>query len=63
MGLSSIILGFVGVFMSGELAGVREDGFFFGYNSMVWTVIFLQAVGGLVVAVVVKYADNILKGE
>eukprot|EP00597_Dinobryon_sp_UTEXLB2267_P001235 CAMPEP_0170076764 /NCGR_PEP_ID=MMETSP0019_2-20121128/13704_1 /TAXON_ID=98059 /ORGANISM="Dinobryon sp., Strain UTEXLB2267" /LENGTH=259 /DNA_ID=CAMNT_0010288665 /DNA_START=277 /DNA_END=1052 /DNA_ORIENTATION=+ len=62
MGLSSIILGFLGVYMSGELEGVIEDGFFFGYNSMVWIVILLQAVGGLVVAVVVKYADNILKG-
>merc|ERR1712045_324623 len=32
-----------------------------GYNSLVWTVILLQAVGGLVVAAVLKYADNILK--
>ena len=37
-------------------------GFFYGYNSIVITVILLQAIGGLVVAVVVKYADNILKG-
>lgn len=37
-------------------------GFFYGYNFFVIYVILLQAVGGLIVAVVVKYADNILKG-
>jgi UDP-sugar transporter A1/2/3 len=41
---------------------VVADGFFRGYNSIVWTVVGLQAGGGLVVAIVVKYADNVLKG-
>lgn len=41
---------------------LTEKGFFFGYNYFVIYVIFLQALGGLLVAVVVKYADNILKG-
>merc|ERR1712187_519108 len=40
---------------------IRENGFMQGYSSLVWGVIFLQAVGGLVVAAVLKYADNILK--
>ena len=62
MGISSIILGFAGVFVSGDRTQVFERGFFFGYNNVVISVILLQAIGGLVVAVVVKYADNILKG-
>lgn len=40
---------------------IQQDGFLQGYSSLVWGVIILQAVGGLVVAAVLKYADNILK--
>jgi UDP-sugar transporter A1/2/3 len=39
-----------------------ERGFFQGYSPVVALVICLQALGGLVVAAVIKYADNILKG-
>mmetsp|Transcript_63973 Transcript_63973/g.187679 ORF Transcript_63973/g.187679 Transcript_63973/m.187679 type:complete len:363 (-) Transcript_63973:48-1136(-) len=43
----------------GEL--IRKDGWTQGYSSLVWFVVVWQAVGGLVVAAVMKYADNILK--
>ena len=43
-------------------AVVLEKGFFYGYSPIVWFVIILQACSGLLVALVVKYADNILKG-
>lgn len=43
-------------------AVVREKGFFFGYDKFIAYLIVLQACGGLIVAVVIKYADNILKG-
>lgn len=62
MGVSSIVAAYLGVYMSGELPSVIKLGFFHGYTWMVIWVILLQAVGGLIVAVVVKYADNILKG-
>ncbi|CAH1756197.1 8712_t:CDS:2 [Entrophospora sp. SA101] len=42
--------------------GVWEKGFFYGYNSTVVGAIACQAIGGIIVAMVVKYADNILKG-
>nr|CAD7605170.1 unnamed protein product [Timema genevievae] len=41
---------------------IQDHGFFFGYDVFIWYLIVLQAGGGLLVAVVVKYADNILKG-
>ena len=37
-------------------------GFFHGYTPLVWFVVSQQAVGGLIVALVIRYADNILKG-
>lgn len=59
--VSSIPLGLCSVFII-DANQVSSKGFYYGYNSLVWIVILLQAIGGLVVAVVVKYADNILKG-
>ncbi|XP_074644968.1 UDP-galactose translocator-like isoform X2 [Tubulanus polymorphus] len=66
--LRNVQLGFLGVIFGlvtmelNDGAAVHDKGFFFGYNYLVWCVIFLQSFGGLMVAVVVKYADNILKG-
>ncbi|CAF1474821.1 unnamed protein product [Adineta steineri] len=45
-----------------DYKAVMDKGFFQGYTTLVWIVIFLQATGGLIIAVVIKYADNIIKG-
>ncbi|KAF2460577.1 nucleotide-sugar transporter-domain-containing protein, partial [Lineolata rhizophorae] len=51
---------FIGVlFKDGE--EIAKTGFFAGYNWVVWTAITFQAMGGVVVALVVNYADNIAK--
>lgn len=66
--LRNIQLAIIGVGISGigcvayDLDVIHRDGFFRGYSNVVWIVILLSAAGGLVVAVVVKYADNVLKG-
>lgn len=57
----SLALGAVGLLTTGEMAQVRADGFFQGFNA--WTVasVFNNSFGGLLIAVVIKYADNIIK--
>ncbi|KAH0516008.1 Hippocampus abundant transcript 1 protein [Microtus ochrogaster] len=61
LGFFGSIFGLMGVYIyDGEL--VSKNGFFQGYNQLTWIVVVLQALGGLVIAAVIKYADNILKG-
>eukprot|EP00928_Gymnodinium_smaydae_P023622 TRINITY_DN19421_c0_g4_i1.p1 TRINITY_DN19421_c0_g4~~TRINITY_DN19421_c0_g4_i1.p1 ORF type:complete len:358 (-),score=29.50 TRINITY_DN19421_c0_g4_i1:195-1268(-) len=60
LALFGSVLAFVGTFLAdGNL--IADKGFLQGYNALVWFVIVLQALNGLVVAAVLKYADNILK--
>ncbi|XP_067408484.1 UDP-galactose translocator [Emydura macquarii macquarii] len=61
LGIFGTLLGLLGMWWA-EGAAVAGRGFFHGYGPLVWGVILNQAFGGLLVAVVVKYADNILKG-
>lgn len=61
LSLCSIPFGLLTCFISdGDI--IKKQGFFFGYDGFIRYLIVLQAGGGLLVAVVVKYADNILKG-
>ncbi|RDL39660.1 uncharacterized protein BP5553_04000 [Venustampulla echinocandica] len=41
--------------------GIAKNGFFVGYNWVVWTAIIFQAFGGVLVAMCINYADNIAK--
>lgn len=51
---------FIGVmFVDGE--EISQHGFFVGYNCFVWVTIACQALGGILVSLCVKYADNIAK--
>ncbi|XP_012672927.1 solute carrier family 35 member A3b [Clupea harengus] len=61
LGIFGLVFGLMVAFVNDGEA-IRESGMFRGYNSLTWTVVLLQALGGLVVATVIKYADNILKG-
>ncbi|KAK2555084.1 UDP-N-acetylglucosamine transporter [Acropora cervicornis] len=61
LGSFGVVFGLMAV-MTNDGSQVSRGGFLQGYNRITWIVISLQAFGGLVVAAVVKYADNILKG-
>lgn len=51
---------FLGV-MWKEGDAIAKTGFFAGYNWVVWLAILFQAAGGVIVALVINYADNIAK--
>jgi drug/metabolite transporter (DMT)-like permease len=51
---------FLGVLWK-EGDAIAKTGFFAGYNWVVWMAILFQAAGGVIVALVINYADNIAK--
>ncbi|XP_060934753.1 solute carrier family 35 member A3a [Limanda limanda] len=61
LGMFGLVFGLFGM-MTYDGERVKESGMFQGYNKVTWAVVALQALGGLVIAAVIKYADNILKG-
>lgn len=48
--------------LANDWDSITTKGFFYAYDSYIIYLVVLNAVGGLLVAMVVKYADNILKG-
>ena len=60
LGAFGIVFGSMTMFLS-DGHDVIEKGFLYGYTPLVWTAILTQSAGGLLVAVVIKHADNILK--
>ncbi|PFX18667.1 UDP-galactose translocator-like [Stylophora pistillata] len=61
LAMFGVIIGTMGMYINDGIK-IKEKGIFFGYHKLVWLIIAMQAFGGLLVGVVVKYADNILKG-
>jgi len=61
LALLSVPMGLVTSYVS-DGGKISEHGFFHGYDNFVCFTVAQNALGGLLVAVVVKYADNILKG-
>jgi len=43
-----------------DWSSIKGQGFFFGYDAFIWYLVVLQATGGLLVAMVVKYAGYLL---
>ena len=58
----SILFGAVPIIMSDDWEKVQKDGLFQGYTWVVFTIIVFQAITGLLVGFVMKYADAVLKG-
>jgi len=51
-----------GIFLGAKSNAPAGQGYFHGFTVWVWILVWLQAGGGLLVAAVIKYADNVLKG-
>jgi UDP-sugar transporter A1/2/3 len=59
--LSVITLPFAILTVGHDRELLQQNGFFYGWNWLVWTITSSSAISGIVVAVVMKYADNIKK--
>jgi UDP-galactose transporter len=62
LALWSIGLGIFPIFMTNNWNLVQQNGLFQGFTWIVLTIIVFQAITGLLVGFVMKYADSVLKG-
>ena len=56
---STIPVAALGVFLKRDSFG--EAGIFGGFDALAWVLVVINAAGGLIVAAVIKYGDNVLK--
>jgi len=61
MSIYSIIIGVISLILGGNMTRISERGFFHGYTLSTWMAILNNALGGLLIAMVIKFADNIMK--
>lgn len=61
MSLLSIPIG-IGACLITDFNNIKSNGFFHGYDWFVVFLVLVQASGGLLIGLVMRYADNILKG-
>lgn len=61
LGMVSLVLGLGSVLLLDGKA-LRRGGFFQGYTPLVWMVVGQVSAGGLLVGLIMKYADNVVKG-
>jgi UDP-sugar transporter A1/2/3 len=57
----SILIGIFGLMVTSDMDLVMQQGYFYGYTHNTVLIVVINAVGGLLVAVVIKYLDNIIK--
>ena len=60
LSLISLPFAALGVILQGY-ERVSRNRFFYGYDLIVWSIVLLQAAGGIIIAFVMKFASNMLK--
>ncbi|CAE8605202.1 unnamed protein product, partial [Polarella glacialis] len=60
LAMFAFLVAFVGAYTK-DSAAIAAKGFFQGYQPITCLVVVLEASGGIIVALVIKYTDNILK--
>lgn len=60
LALFSVVPGVIFGVYAANGAEVIQNGFFYGYNTWTWVAILCQALGGLIVAMVVKYLSRLM---
>ncbi|MBW0530787.1 hypothetical protein O181_070502 [Austropuccinia psidii MF-1] len=60
--IPTLIISYLSIYLDSQSRlKVTQQGFFFGYNSLVWFVVCYQAIGGILVSILVKQSSTLTK--